>query len=348
MSLSAHFTVARPEHTTVFDLDAEPGEVVGLIGQNGAGKSTTLRAIAGLVTPTDGTVAVAGRVWHDATHRLPVHERRVGYVFQDHLLFPHLSALENVAFGPRSRGWSRVAAREHAMHWLTELGVESLAGRRPRELSGGQSQRVAIARALATDPDVLLLDEPTASLDAAGAMTLRTRLREHLAAFSGVCVIVTHTALDAMMLADRLAVLDAGRIVQTGPPADVAGRPRTAHVAALVGLNLVRGEAVSGTVGLPGGAQVVAAEQLTGPAFAAFAPSAVALFDERPGGSPRNVWAGEVTSIAPHGDAVRVQLSTEPPVIADITPAALATLRIEVGRRLWASVKATEVTVYRA
>lgn len=195
---------------------------------------------------------------------------------------------------------------------------------------------------------MLLLDEPTAALDAAGAMTLRAQLRRHLRSFDGVSLVVTHTALDAMVLADRLVVLDRGAIVQVGPPAEIAARPRTEHAAALVGLNLVRGDAADGVVTSSRGSTIVAAEQLSGPAFAAFSPSAVALYRERPSGSPRNVWQGTVESIAPHGDSVRVQLDAPITLIADVTPVALSTLGIAPGVELWASVKATEVAVYPA
>jgi molybdate transport system ATP-binding protein len=348
VSLEADVVVRRPEHTTSLTLTADPGEVVGLIGPNGAGKSTTLQALAGLVALSDGRVEMAGQVWDDGRLRLPTHRRSLGYVFQDHRLFPHLSALDNVAFGLRARGAAKRDAARDAAGWLDGLGVGELSRRRPGELSGGQTQRVAIARALAGDPDLLLLDEPTASLDAAGAMSLRIRLREHLDAFGGVCVIVTHTALDAMMLSDRLVVLDGGRIVQEGDPLDVAAHPRTPHVAALVGLNLVSGRATAGALVTDSGASVVAASHLDGPAFAAFAPSAVSLFAERPSGSPRNVWPGRVASLAPHGDAVRIQLDGDPTLICDVTPAAMATLAIEPGRTLWASVKATEVSLYPA
>jgi molybdate transport system ATP-binding protein len=348
MSLDAAITVRRPTHTTSLELAAEPGEVVGLIGPNGAGKTTTLQALAGLAPLSGGHVSVGERVWDDDRRHLPTHRRSLGYVFQDHLLFPHLSAIENVAFGPRISGLSRRAARRLAAEWLDRLAIGELAARRPRELSGGQSQRVAIARALAGDPDLLLLDEPTASLDATGAMSLRILLRQHLDAFSGVCLVVTHTALDAMMLSDRLVVLDEGRAVQAGRPAEVAAHPRTPHVAALVGLNLVTGQARAGTLVSSSGTSVVAASRLDGPAFAAFSPSAVSLYAERPAGSPRNVWSGRVASLAPHGDAVRVQLDSDPRLIADVTPAALSTLGVEPGRTLWASVKATEVSLYPA
>ena len=348
MTLAAHFAVRRPQHTTEVDLDGEPGEVIGLIGPNGAGKTTTLRAIAGLVEIASGSITINGaRVAGPGTH-VPVHRRGVGFVFQDHLLFPHLSVLDNVAFGPLAQGVRRRAAARHAQSWIERLDVVALSDRKPAQLSGGQAQRVAIARALASDPKVLLLDEPTAALDASAAMGLRTLLRDHLRAFSGVSLVVTHTALDAMVIADRLVVIDRGHIIQMGAPADIAARPRTQHVAALVGLNLVRGSADNGVVGLSSGGTLVAAERLSGTVFASFSPTAVSLFADRPSGSPRNVWEGTVVSLAPHGDAIRVQIEAALPLIADITPGALAALRLQPGDPIWASVKATEVSVYPA
>jgi len=348
MTLAAHFAVRRPQHTTEIDLDATAEQVVGLIGPNGAGKSTTLRAIAGLLQISSGSIAIAGRDVAGPGRHMPPNRRRVGFVFQDHLLFPHLTVRQNVAFGPRAHGVRRSDADRLARSWMERLDLAPLADRRPGQLSGGQAQRVAIARALASDPQVLLLDEPTAALDAAAAMGLRTLLRDHLRAFAGVSIVVTHTALDAMVIADRLVVIDQGRIVQTGAPAEVAARPRTQHVAALVGLNLVRGTADAGAVVLPAGGSLVAAEPLSGSVFASFTPSAVSLFATRPTGSPRNVWTGTVVSLAPHGDAIRVQIDATLPLIADITPGALAALDLRPGDPIWASVKATEVSIYAA
>jgi molybdate transport system ATP-binding protein len=177
-------------------------------------------------------------------------------------------------------------------------------------------------------------------------MTLRTLLRDHLRDFAGVSIVVTHTALDAMVIADRLVVLDAGRIVQSGPPAEVSARPRTPHAAALVGLNLVRGLATDGTIAVADRTVLQAADRVSGPVFAAFPPSAVSLYPSRPSGSPRNVWPGRVTSLMPHGDAVRVQVAASFDLLADITPSALASLALHPGDEVWASVKATEIAVY--
>ncbi|MEJ7707771.1 MAG: ABC transporter ATP-binding protein [Nocardioidaceae bacterium] len=346
MSLVARFVVRRLQHQTTIDLDVRAGEVIGLIGPNGAGKTTTLQALAGLLPLTSGEIRLDDRVLSSPTIFVPPHQRRIGYVFQDNLLFPHLGVADNVAFGLRARGVNRRTAKQLAHDWLDRLGVADLADRRTSQLSGGQAQRVAIARALASDPAMLLLDEPTAALDAAGGMALRTQLRQHLSGFAGVSILVTHTALDAMVIADRVVVLDGGEIVQAGPPAEVAAHPRTDHVAALVGLNLVRGNAVNGILALPGGSSIVAAEPVNGAAFAAFSPASVSLYASRPAGSPRNVWRGTVTSLAPHGDVVRVQLDASIALLADVTPAALSTLNLQPGQQVWASVKATEVTVY--
>jgi molybdate transport system ATP-binding protein len=346
MTLGAHFVVRRADHRTRIDLDLAAGHVVAMVGPNGAGKTTALRALAGLIPVDDGDIMLDGRLLSGVGVHVPAHQRDVGIVFQDHLLFPHLSVLDNVAFGPRSRGVRRGEAHRRAAKWLERLDITQLAQRRPAQLSGGQAQRVAIARALATEPAMLLLDEPTASLDAAAAMGLRTELRSHLRDFGGISIVVTHAALDAMLVADRIVVLDDGVIVQDGSPSDVAARPRTHHVAALVGLNLVWGEAADGVITMPAGGSLVAADRLSGPVFAAFPPSAVALFGTRPAGSPRNVWRGRVTSLAPHGDVVRVQVDAVTPLLADVTPAALTSVGIQPGAEVWASVKATEVTIY--
>jgi molybdate transport system ATP-binding protein len=350
VTLAAHFVVRRLAHTTAIDLDAGDGEVIGIIGPNGAGKSTTLRAIAGLLAISSGRIAIGDRVVSDVDARthVPAHRRKVGFVFQDLLLFPHLSVRDNVAFGPLASGAGRSSALRRADEWMERLDIHDLSRRRPAQLSGGQAQRVAIARALATDPGVLLLDEPTAALDASAAMGLRTLLRDHLQGFTGVSLVVTHTALDAMVITDRLVVIDGGQIVQSGSPVEVAARPRTQHVAALVGLNLVRGKANAGVVSLPSGGELIAAERLSGPVFASFPPTAVSLFLDRPAGSPRNTWPGRVVAIAPHGDVVRVQIEADLPLLADVTPAALSALGLRPDGPVWTAVKATEVALYPA
>jgi molybdate transport system ATP-binding protein len=305
---------------------AGPGEVVAVLGPNGAGKSTLLHAVAGLLGDV-GTVVVDGETWSapGSPARL-VRERRVGLAFQGQQLFPHLSALRNVAFAPRSRGASRAASYDVAQGWLDRFGVGDLAGRRPHQLSGGQAQRVALARALAAEPAVLLLDEPFSGLDVGVATGLRLELAEHLRAFAGVTLLVTHDALDAFALASRVLVLDAGRVAQQGAPDEVAARPLTEHVARLVGLNVLR----------------------DGTRLTSFRPSAVGVSLTPPDGSARLRWSGEVASVSRHGDALRVQVATTggPSLIADVTPDAAVELGLAPGRAVWLAVKATAVDEY--
>ncbi|TDB93829.1 ABC transporter ATP-binding protein [Actinomadura sp. 7K534] len=345
--LDARLVVRRAAFDLDLALTAEPGEVVALLGPNGAGKSTALRALAGLVPTAGGHIRLDG----GDLGALPPDRRGIGMVFQDYLLFPHLSVLENVAFGPRCRGAGRREARRRAARWLERVGLAEFASARPRALSGGQAQRVALARALAVEPGLLLLDEPLAALDAHTRLEIRAALRRHLAGFAGAAVLVTHDPLDAMVLADRLVVVEGGRLVQEGTPAEVARRPRTDYVARLVGLNLYRGHAKAGSVVIDGDAAgtLDTVDSLDGEVFLAFSPSSVALYRTRPDGSPRNLWRARVAAIERQGDRVRVRLSGPPfDAVADITPAAVAELQLSEGSLIWAAVKATETHVYPA
>ncbi|MDT0574146.1 ABC transporter ATP-binding protein [Streptomyces sp. DSM 3412] len=327
-------------------LTAAPGDVVALLGPNGAGKTTALRALAGLVPLSDG-----GRMRLDGAElgRRPPESRPVGVVFQDYLLFPHLTALDNVAFGPRCHGARKAEAREQAAGWLERMGLATHAGSKPRRLSGGQAQRVALARALATRPRLLLLDEPLAALDARTRLDVRAQLRRHLADFEAVAVLVTHDPLDAMVLADRLVVIEDGRIVQEGTPSDIARRPRTDYIAHLVGLNLYRGEAEGHLVRIPDGPALTTADDLTGPVFVAFPPSAVTLHRGRPtGSSARNLWHCEVTGMEAHGDQIRASLAGDLALAVDLTTVAAAELDIHPGSEIWATVKASQTHAYPA
>lgn len=341
--LDARLVVDRGAFRLDIALTAAPGEVVALLGPNGAGKSTALRALAGL------TPLTAGRLHLDGARldRTPPEARPVGVVFQDYLLFPHLTALDNVAFGPRCQGATKAQARATAAEWLERMGLADHTGTKPRHLSGGQAQRVALARALATRPRLLLLDEPLAALDARTRLDVRARLRRHLAAFEAVAVLVTHDPLDAMVLADRLVVVEHGRVVQEGTPQDVARRPRTDYVARLVGLNLYTGRARGHTVRLESGPTLTTTEDLTGRVFVAFPPGAVTLHRDRPtGSSARNLWHGEVTGMETHGDQIRVALAGELPLTADLTTVAAAELGLHPGTGVWATVKAAQTHAY--
>ncbi|MEU6547753.1 ABC transporter ATP-binding protein [Streptomyces sp. NPDC046859] len=343
--LDARLVVERDAFRLDVTLRATPGDVVALLGPNGAGKTTALRALAGLVPLSAGHLRLDGA----DLARTPPEARPVGVVFQDYLLFPHLSALDNVAFGPRCHRVPKAAARAQAAAWLERMGLAEHAASRPRRLSGGQAQRVALARALATRPRLLLLDEPLAALDARTRLDVRARLRHHLADFEAVAVLVTHDPLDAMVLADHLVVVEEGRVVQEGGPADIARHPRSDYIARLVGLNLYRGEADGHTVRVDGGPVVTTTEELTGPVFVAFPPGAVTLHRERPtGSSARNLWRCEVAGLETHGDQIRAALSGELPLAADLTTIAAAELDLRPGATVWATVKATQTHAYPA
>lgn len=326
-------------------LHAGPEEVVAVVGPNGAGKTTLLQILAGLVRPDRGRVTLGDLVLDG----LPPEQRPVAVVFQDALLFPHLSALDNVAYGLRARGMHRGDARRRAGEWLERVGLD--AGQhasRPAALSGGQAQRVALARALATEPALLLLDEPLSAVDVSAKAQLRRVLRQQLAATPAVRLIVTHDPVDAMALADRLVVLEGGQVTQEGSLHDVTTRPRSAWVAQLAGLNLFRGRVDAGRLLLDDGSAITVATEVRGPAFALVHPRAVTLHRAPPEGSARNAWAGEAAGMHLEGDRVRVQVDGSPPIVAEVTPAAAAELRLAEGGPVWVSLKATEVDVYPA
>jgi molybdate transport system ATP-binding protein len=336
-------------------LAVAPGEVVGILGPNGAGKTTVLRALAGLTPLAAGSVVLDDRVLDDVAAGVFVQPegRAVGVVFQSYRLFPHLTVLDNVAFGPHAAGASRQVARGLARGWLDRLDLAQLADRRPSEVSGGQAQRVALARALAAQPRLLLLDEPTAALDARTRVEVRAELRRHLRLFDGPVVLVTHDPLEAMVMADRLVVLETGRVVQEGTPAEVARRPRTDYVARLVGINLYAGllDPESGAVALDdGGSLVVTATEAArggGRVLVALRPSAVTLHSERPEhASTRNVWAGSVAGMELLTDRVRIEVAGAPDALVDVTPGAVAELSLAPGMAVWLSAKATETEAY--
>ena len=347
MSIEFDIEAARGDFTLRAAAHIEPGSTVAVLGPNGAGKSTLIRCLAGL-TPIDaGSITIAGTVVDDGVRSLPPAERQAGVVFQDYALFPHLSVLENVAFGPRARGVSRSAARAEAQAALDSLGIGGLAERRPGQLSGGQAQRVALARALATSPRLLLLDEPLAALDAQTRESVRVELERTLHAFDGCVLLVTHDPLDALLLADRVLVLEQGRIVQDGTPLDLARRPASEYVASLMGVNLLRGTVADGILQVDGGGVIhIADHALHGRAAVVVRPEAVTLHRERPEGSARNVWSGVVAGLQPMHDRVRVQVDGAPSIISTVTPDAVAALRLMPGTGVWVSVKAVELDAH--
>lgn len=349
MTLRLDGTIEVDGFRVEIDLRVERGETVSLVGPNGAGKSTVLRAVAGLARLSSGTLEFDGSSWDDPGAGLivPPRRRSVGMMFQQYLLFDHLSAVDNVAFGLRARGTAKREANEVAVAALDRLGVGAVADRRPGELSGGQAQRVALARALVGAPDVLLLDEPLAALDIGARAAVRRDLRTRLESVDGCRLVVTHDAVDAHELADRIVVLEGGRVAQRGTFEQLAAGPRSTYVADLMGTNVLAGELRGASFRAPGRLplHVGAHDSGDGAALVAIRPMAIALHTGRPEGSPRNVWETTVAEIDHFHERVRVRLGHELPLVVEVTEGGFAALGVEVGERVWASVKASEITV---
>ncbi|MDO5533792.1 MAG: ABC transporter ATP-binding protein [Propionibacteriaceae bacterium] len=354
MSAPAIEVVARVANRSAdLRFTAEPGTTTAIVGPNGAGKSTLLQLISGQLRPDVGHVRLGGRqVGGDGVH-VPTHRRRVAVLEQQPMLFEHLNVLDNVAFGLRAHGVRPNEARARARAELDSVGCAPLADRRAWEVSGGQAQRIALARALATDPEVVLLDEPLAALDVSVAPTVRSLLRQRLRDACRTTVLVTHDAIDALSLADDLVLVEGGRVVGGGPVADQLARPRHPFLAEIVDLNLLRGVVASAaSLDLPGGVTVTGlahSELAAGsPGLASFAPDAVAVHAEPPGGSLRNHFAARVIAAEPRGPLVRLrcQVSDGTPVAADITLGAAAEGNVAPGASVWLVVKAAQVTLY--
>ncbi len=329
-------------------IDIAPGSTVALLGPNGAGKSTTVDVLAGLLPIDRGSIRLGPRLLDDpaAGVFVPPEQRRVGVVFQDYLLFDHLSVLDNIAFGPRSRGAGRTEARAAATDWLERLDLAEFAARRPPSLSGGQAQRVAMARALAIEPEFLLLDEPLAALDVATRSKLRRVLIDHLTSFAGPRLVITHEPADALVMADYIYIVEDGRLTQRGTADQIRRKPATPYVAALAGTNFLTGTNRGGAITVDNsGFELRTSDTGDGPVQAVIDPRAVSLHRQRPDGSPRNTWQTRIEWIEPLGQTTRLQLGAPLPLMADITPAAAAALDLSPGTNIWVAVKATEVAV---
>jgi molybdate transport system ATP-binding protein len=377
--LEADLQLTRGSFTLDLRMALAPGEVLALLGPNGSGKSTVLELLAGLATPASGTVTLDGAILTEPGRVRPPETRAIGLLGQEPLLFPHLSARNNIAFALRvgEARLNAVQARTQADRWLDRVGLTGLGRSLPGALSGGQQQRVALARALAASPRVLLLDEPMAALDAETAPLMRQLIREQLATTGTSAIIVTHDIVDAVVLADRVAVLHNGALIDEGTTAAVLAAPRNPFVAALAGVNLVVGSVQNGAVAAPDGrifnvrpadaaalshtfanspaaassatqATALPEGEQTASAAAVFRPASVVVQTEQPRhASPRNVWSARVTAIEPGSGGVRLRTSGDPEVIAELTPAAVADLGLQLGSTVWLSVKATEVSAYR-
>lgn len=339
------------------------GEVLAVLGPNGAGKSTTIAVIAGLLRADDAVVRLGDRTLTDTGRGVcvPVHDRRIGVLMQDPLLFPHLTAIANVMFAAR-RHTDRSGARLRARRWLAEVGAEDLADRAPGALSGGQAQLVALARALAAEPEVLLLDEPLAGLDVAGATAARSVLRRVLTADSRTALLITHDLIDVLTLADRVLVLQEGKVVEVGRVTEVLTSPRSDFGARIAGVNLVRGR-LTGPGTLLDAAGVIwhgvnwhgtpaEASALPQECVAVFAPAGVAVYRDQPHGSPRNSVRVRIAGLETNGGVVRVRAAAQSDgaagLSADVTPESVAEMRLQVGDEVWFTVKTQAVGIHSA
>jgi molybdate transport system ATP-binding protein len=351
--MSLHIEATQAERDVSVSLDVAARETVAVLGPNGAGKSTLLAMIAGLVRPDTGVATLGDSTLFDLPSAwTPPHRRGIALLAQEPLLFPHLSVRHNVEFGPRAAGVPRADARRTADRWLHEAGVSQFADRHPAELSGGQAQRVAIARALATEPGLLLLDEPLSALDVTVTSEVRRMLARVLA--DRTAVFVSHNALDAYLLADRVIVMHDGRVVEQGRTRDVLERPRHAFTAELTGVTLLSGRRTAAGLitddGRAIGGTAVEALPTDAPVAATLRPAEVRIREagrERgtPGSEVENLIPAVVRDLEPHGDLIRVRTDSYP---ALASPADVADLALSPGTSVTLAFPATAVTVYRA
>ncbi|HEV8479712.1 MAG TPA: ABC transporter ATP-binding protein [Candidatus Eisenbacteria bacterium] len=356
--LRASFRRSLGSFTVEAAFEALSGETLVLVGESGSGKTMALRMLAGLMVPDDGEIELEGETYYHSTRGrfVPPDRRSIGYMAQNYALFPHLSALENVAFGLRASGAGKANARRRARTMLDRLEIVDLADRRPSQMSGGQQQRVALARALVLEPRLLLLDEPLAALDLATRRTVRTELAKLLAALPCVTVYVTHSPAEALVLGDLVAVMEEGRVRQMGTRDDLLRHPRSQYVAEFLGLNLFQGRVRAHTddglavIAVEGGDIYVAHDVAVGESVHIVVdPREVVLSDEPPHGSARNVFAGPIEEMVPEppGDRLRVALGSRPPMLADITRGSAAGMGLVPGRMAYASFKATGARMFR-
>lgn len=347
-ALQVDATVRRSDSFRLeLDLQIPVGTTVALLGPNGAGKSTAVAAIAGLLPIDTGTLSLDGTLLDDPARSVfvPAEDRKIGVVFQDYLLFPNLSVLENVAFGLRSRRIPREDAHSQARNWLSRLGLADLERRKPGDLSGGQAQRVALARALVSEPDLLLLDEPLSALDVTTRTELRHTLAEHLDAFVGPRLLITHDPAEAFLLADEIHVIEDGVVTQHGTADDIRLRPRTRYAADLGGSNLIRGVAAAGSVDTGDQEVHIADLDADGAVLLTIHPTSVAVHKTRPEGSPRNSWETIVERVERLGSRVRLSTGPPLPLTVELTAAARDEMGLEKGIPVWVAVKATEIEV---
>lgn len=329
-------------------IECQPGETIALVGPNGSGKSTALNVLGGLLQLTEGSLTMddlvldrpADRVW------VPPEARNVGMMFQDFLLFPHLSVIDNVAYGLRRNGATPEQAHRGAAGWLERFEVADLADARPGSLSGGQAQRVALARTLAKESRLLLLDEPLSALDSRTRLQVRCEIHRYLQEFEGYAVLVAHDVVDIMVLADRILILEDGRVAQVAGPDELQEHPRTDYAATLVGTNLLRGRQrgrdieIAGTVLLP-------APPATddGPVDVVVAPDGVKV--SLPTDSPRpGSWIAPISGMEGAGNEILLRIDGVVPLTARVSLRDIRDLHLSPGALIQVAVDPDRLNVF--
>lgn len=338
-----------------FDLDVAfevaAGDVLVVVGPSGAGKTSILNCVAGLDSPAAGRICLGPQVVFDSDRGIDLRpeRRRVGYVFQDYALFPHLTVFGNVAYGLRAGRWPAPQIRSRVAELLGLLRIGELAEAHPGQLSGGEQQRVALARALAAEPQLLLLDEPIGALDSTSRKVVRRELRQLLRRLGITAILVTHDYEDALVLGQRILVMDKGRTSHAGTHEELLHHPRSRFVADLTGVNYVEGVAAAGDTQPReiriGGQCLYAVTECVGEVSVSFFPSDVTLTIGPPHSSARNVMQGTIAEVANLGGRLRVHVAAPLPVVAEMTPASFAELGLAEGRAVYVSFKATAVRV---
>ena len=338
-------------------LKAEPRSTFVLVGESGAGKTSILNVLAGLLQPDRGRIKLEDLDLFDSERgiAMPANERPIGYVFQDYVLFPHLTVFENVAFGLRAQGRGETQVRRETHGVLEQLGIDDLAARKPRRLSGGQRQRVALARSLVLKPRLLLLDEPLSAIDLQTRREVRTELRRTLADLPCITLFVTHSPFEALVFGSQVGVVDHGRLIQVGDRNELLRRPRSRYVAEIMGVNLFQGRVSSrdatnlAEIQTPNGIVHTISEEVSEETFVTVDPREITLHTALPSGTAQNVFAGPILEMVPEppqGERVRVVLGTHPPLVAEITAHSVDALGLREGMSIFASFKATAAKCY--
>ena len=355
--LNAEFSKQMDTFRVEVSLKVDAGHTFVLVGESGAGKTTILNILSGLLHPDHGRIQLEDEVLFDGNQdlRLPASKRSVGYVFQDYVLFPHLSVFENVAFGLRAQGITPGDVRRETNAILQLLGIEDLAPRKTARLSGGQQQRVALARALILKPRLLLLDEPLSAIDLQTRRQVRSELRRVLQNLPCITLFVTHNPFEAMVFGAQVGVVDHGKLVQVGDRDELLRRPRSRYVAELMGVNLFQGKVIRrdatglAEVQTKNGVVHTISEDVSDDTFIAVDPREITLHTIPPVGTAQNVFSGRILELVPEpplGERVRVVLETHPLLVAEITAHSVQSLGLREAMNVYASFKATSAKCY--